>query len=46
LDTGPSRSRAPERDIDHTAQAIASELIKFRDQARAGHVVIPQPNSQ
>ena len=33
---------APERDIDHTAQAIANELIKFRDQARAGTVVLPQ----
>jgi hypothetical protein len=31
---------APERDIDHTAQAIANELIKFRDQARAGTVVL------
>jgi hypothetical protein len=33
---------APQRDIEHTAQLIADELIKFRDQARAGTIAIPQ----
>jgi len=32
---------APKRDIEHTAQAIADELIKFRDQARAGAIELP-----
>jgi hypothetical protein len=32
---------APKRDIEHTAQAIADELIRFRDQARAGTIVLP-----
>ena len=32
---------APKRDIERTAQAIADELIKFRDQARAGAIAIP-----
>jgi hypothetical protein len=32
---------APKRDIEHTAQAIADELIKFRDEARAGAIAFP-----
>ena len=32
---------APQRDIEHTAKAIADELVKFRDQARAGAITLP-----
>ena len=32
---------APQRDIEHTAQTIATELVKFRDQVRRGQVTLP-----
>ncbi len=32
---------APQRDVEHTAQSIASELVKFRDQVRRGQVTLP-----
>ena len=32
---------APERDVQHTAKAIADELVKFREQVRSGQVKLP-----
>ena len=32
---------APQRDVQHTAKAIADELVKFRDQVRRGEVRLP-----
>jgi hypothetical protein len=32
---------APQRDVQHTAQTIATELVKFRDQVRRGQVTLP-----
>jgi hypothetical protein len=32
---------APQRDVQHTAKAIADELVKFRDQVRRGEVKLP-----
>jgi hypothetical protein len=32
---------APTRDVEHTAKAIADELVKFRDRVRRGEVVLP-----
>ncbi|MGH8683277.1 MAG: DUF4410 domain-containing protein [Burkholderiales bacterium] len=32
---------APRRDVEHTAKAIADELVKFRDRVRRGEVVLP-----
>jgi len=32
---------APQRDVQHTAKAIADELVKFRDQVRRGQVTLP-----
>ncbi|HSD54729.1 MAG TPA: DUF4410 domain-containing protein [Burkholderiales bacterium] len=32
---------APRRDVEHTAQTIAAELVKFRDQVRRGQVTLP-----
>lgn len=33
---------APGRDVEHTAKAIAAELVKFRDQVRSGQVKLPE----
>jgi hypothetical protein len=32
---------APQRDVEHTAKAIADELVKFREQVRSGRVTLP-----
>jgi hypothetical protein len=32
---------APQRDVEHTAKAIADELAKFREQVRSGQVTLP-----
>ena len=32
---------APQRDVEHTAQTIAAELVKFRDQVQRGQVTLP-----
>jgi hypothetical protein len=32
---------APQRDVQHTAKAIADELVKFREQVRSGQVKLP-----
>jgi hypothetical protein len=32
---------APRRDVEHTAKAIADELVKFREQVRRGQVTLP-----
>jgi Domain of unknown function (DUF4410) len=32
---------APQRDVQHTAQTIAAELVKFRDQVQRGQVTLP-----
>jgi len=32
---------APQRDVQHTAKAIADELVKFRDRVRRGEVTLP-----
>jgi hypothetical protein len=32
---------APRRDVEHTAQAIADELAKFRERVRRGQVTLP-----
>ncbi len=32
---------APQRDVEHTAKAIADELVKFRDRVRRGEVTPP-----
>jgi hypothetical protein len=32
---------APQRDVAHTAKAIADELVKFREQVRRGQVTLP-----
>jgi hypothetical protein len=32
---------APKRDVEHTAQAIADEIVKFREQVRKGQVTLP-----
>jgi hypothetical protein len=32
---------APSRDVEHTAKAIADELVKFREQVRSGQVKLP-----
>jgi hypothetical protein len=32
---------APQRDVEHTAKAIADELVKFREQVRRGQVTLP-----
>ncbi len=32
---------APQRDVEHTAKAIADELAKFREQVRRGQVTLP-----
>jgi len=32
---------APQRDVQHTAKAIADELVKFREQVRRGQVTLP-----
>ena len=32
---------APRRDVEHTAKAIADELVKFREQERSGQVKLP-----
>jgi hypothetical protein len=32
---------APQRDVEHTAKAIADELAKFREQVRSGQVRLP-----
>jgi hypothetical protein len=33
---------APGRDVQHTAKAIADELVKLRDQVRRGEVTLPE----
>jgi hypothetical protein len=32
---------APDRDIEHTAQTIADELLKLRGQVKRGEVTLP-----
>jgi hypothetical protein len=32
---------APSKDVEHTAQAIANEIVKLRDQVRRGEVTLP-----
>lgn len=32
---------APQRDVQHTAQTIAAELVKFREQVQRGQVTLP-----
>jgi hypothetical protein len=32
---------APRRDVEHTAKAIADELVKFREQVSSGQVKLP-----